>query len=226
MDSAGERRIYTDWKYTFCSTFIQGRGFFGIQINLAGYIPRSSVNGPGIRCVLWTQGCPIRCTGCFNQDLWAFEPRTLLEHTRVAEEIFRCGDIDGVTFSGGEPFAQASALAELGVLVHEKEMSVVTCTGFSHAQLRHKNRSSWNALLDVTDLLIAGPFTGGNGAVVCGDLSHKEMIPLSDRGQAISDSADKQGESMEFVIRPDGTVIATGFPDGEIRRTLREMAGF
>jgi hypothetical protein len=105
-------------------------------------------------------------------------------------------------------------------------MSIVTCTGFSHAELRKKNRPSWNALLAVTDLLLAGPFIGGNGAATCGDLSHKEVIPLSDRGMTMSTSANGQGESMEFVIREDGTVIATGFPDGEIQRTLKEIAGY
>lgn len=198
-------------------------GGFGIQINLAGYIPRSSVNGPGIRCVLWVQGCPIHCPGCFNQDLWAFRERTLVDPAAAAERICTIRDIDGVTFSGGEPFAQAGALAELAGILQDEGKSVVTYTGFSYSDLRRKDRPSWNTLLAATDLLIAGPYTGGDGAHACGDLTHKEMIPLNGRGHALHGAAIPQGEAMEFVVQVDGTVIATGFPDGEIQKTLHTM---
>jgi len=83
-------------------------------VNLAGFIARSTVNGPGTRAVVWVQGCPIRCEGCFNTDFWSFTPKIQVPVDQLAEKIGALENIDGVTFSGGEPFAQAENLAGLG----------------------------------------------------------------------------------------------------------------
>ena len=66
--------------------------------------------------------------------------------------------LKGVTFSGGEPFCQAEALAELARLVHGAGKDVACYTGWTYEQLLEKNDPAVNALLAQVDLLIDGPF--------------------------------------------------------------------
>ena len=86
-------------------------------LNLAGFLARSGVNGPGIRAVVWVQGCPFRCKGCFNERFQPFSPATGIPVDTLAGTILALPGIDGVTFSGGEPFAQAGPLAELALML-------------------------------------------------------------------------------------------------------------
>ncbi|MCA9706513.1 MAG: radical SAM protein [Myxococcales bacterium] len=85
-----------------------------MRLNLARTLPKSAANGPGERFVVWVQGCPLACPGCWNPDTWSFAPRRVVEVAAMAEEILAVSGIEGVTFTGGEPFMQAHALAALG----------------------------------------------------------------------------------------------------------------
>ncbi len=80
----------------------------------------------------------------------------------TVEQLFKeiCENplLKGVTFSGGEPFCQPAPLAELGRMVHERGLDVVTFTGFLYEDLLAKQDEAVNALLAQTDVLIDGPF--------------------------------------------------------------------
>jgi anaerobic ribonucleoside-triphosphate reductase activating protein len=191
------------------------------SVNLAGFLPRSTVNGPGIRAVIWVQGCPIRCEGCFNPDFWSFSPNNQVPVHQLAERVITLKNIDGVTFSGGEPFAQADALAELGTLVQEADLSVVTYTGFSYDQILRKKRLSWQHLLSVTDILVAGPYIP---SLDCKKpfigSSNQELICLTGK-IALHPEESKDGtEDIEFTVSCDGNIIATGFPRDHFVRKL------
>ena len=109
-------------------------------LNLAGFLARSEVNGPGIRAVVWVQGCPIHCEGCFNPQSWSFSPAHVVAVDDLAKQILTLDEIDGVTFSGGEPFAQAAALADLGNQLKCAGLSIVTYTGYTHDEILRKSR--------------------------------------------------------------------------------------
>lgn len=128
-------------------------------INYAKLIENSVVNGPGDRAVLWVQGCPLHCFGCANQEFQPFIKNKLISVEKMAE-ILSLNGINGITFSGGEPFCQAEALAELSRILIAKagKFNVITYTGYTIEEIRQKGRKSWNALLSVTDLLIDGRF--------------------------------------------------------------------
>jgi anaerobic ribonucleoside-triphosphate reductase activating protein len=137
----------------------------------------------------------------------------------LAETILGIEGIDGVTFSGGEPFAQASALSELGSLLKEAGMSVVTFTGFTWEQLTVKNRPAWSSLLSVTDILIAGPYVPEKhqGMLRSAGSTGKHVIHLCDRRSAsgmrqYSRLNHRHGDEIEFTIKPDGRMVVTGFP--------------
>ena len=182
-------------------------------LNLAGFLVRSAANGPGIRAVVWVQGCPIRCKGCFNPAFWSFSPASMVSADDLADRILATEGIDGVTFSGGEPFSQADTLASVGEQVREAGHTVVTYTGYTYEQLTSSTDPAWNRLLGVTDLLIAGPFIG---TLVCHDpyigSSNQQLISLTGRVRTDAPLKQMHGEIIEFSIAPGGMITTTGFP--------------
>jgi anaerobic ribonucleoside-triphosphate reductase activating protein len=185
------------------------------MLNLAGFLAKSEVNGPGIRAVVWVRGCPVRCPGCFNEQFQSFSPETLLPVSELARTILALPGIDGVTFSGGEPFAQAGPLALLGESLRAAGLSIVTYTGYTADQLAGSNDPAWPALLAVTDLLIAGPYVAElASADPLKGSTNKEVISLGTRISASGRNPPLRPERsrMEFTIDPDGTITTTGFP--------------
>jgi anaerobic ribonucleoside-triphosphate reductase activating protein len=201
------------------------------ELKLAGFLTRSSVNGPGIRAVIWVQGCPLRCSGCFNPGFLPFSHECLVPVKDLAEKILAIDCIDGVTFSGGEPFAQAAPLAELGMLVRQAGMSVVTFTGFTWDQLNAKKRPAWRSLLAVTDILIAGPFSPKMHARLYGQprSTGKQVVRLCEGkpvGWKSGNSRQYPGsvQEIEFTIRQDGQIVVTGFPENRIVEGLASFS--
>ena len=168
-----------------------------VRLNLARTLARSAANGPGDRFIVWVQGCPLACRGCRNQDTWAFERRSLTTE-----------GIQGVTFTGGEPFVQARALAELAQLVRAAGLSVFVFTGYNIDELVH---SEHRALLEVTDVVVAGRYIHEqrvSGWAWRGSANQRVHF-LSDR-YSVADM-DEVAE-VEFHLRKDGTLTVTGFP--------------
>ena len=128
-------------------------------IRLARFLEHTTAEGPGERTAIWVQGCTIRCAGCFNPHLFTAHGGT---PTTPAELIARAlaADTTGVTLLGGEPFEQAAGLAVVAAGVRRAGRSVMTFTGYEYADLRRlaDSRTDIAALLDATDLLVAGPF--------------------------------------------------------------------
>jgi anaerobic ribonucleoside-triphosphate reductase activating protein len=193
------------------------------MLNLAGFLARSEVNGPGIRAVIWVQGCPHRCEGCFNEEFQLFSPATVIPVHELAGTILKIRGIDGVTFSGGEPFAQAGPLAELGERLREAGLSVVTYSGYSTRQLAEGTDPTWPVLLAATDLLITGPFVA---ALARPDTlkgsSNQQVIALGTKIPILSETGHLQPahNRTEFTIASDGTITTTGFPSPAIVEQL------
>ncbi|MBP5274231.1 MAG: radical SAM protein, partial [Abditibacteriota bacterium] len=97
------------------------------------------VLGPGRRLGIWFQGCPRRCKGCSNPELWEQEPERLTsagDVFRLTEQVRSCGRIDGFTLSGGDPFFQPDALRELLPRLNGISGDVLVYTGYSYEELR------------------------------------------------------------------------------------------
>jgi anaerobic ribonucleoside-triphosphate reductase activating protein len=130
-----------------------------MELRIAGTVNDSIVDGPGIRFTIFTQGCPHNCEGCHNPQTHDFNGGTLVDTDELLEKIKSNPLLDGATFSGGEPFCQAPALAELGKQIHALGLNIVTYTGYAFEQLyAERDKHGWGALLAVTDYLIDGPF--------------------------------------------------------------------
>lgn len=130
-----------------------------MELRIAGTVNDSIVDGPGIRFTIFTQGCPHNCEGCHNPQTHSFNGGEIADTEELLAKIRSNPLLDGVTFSGGEPFCQAKVLAALGRQIHEIGLNIITYTGYTFEQLYSGGeKNGWRDLLEVTDYLIDGPF--------------------------------------------------------------------
>jgi anaerobic ribonucleoside-triphosphate reductase activating protein len=122
-------------------------------------LDESIVDGPGVRFVVFAQGCLHHCPGCHNPATWdvdggeEYSVKEVLKRLKKRKKF-----IHGLTLSGGEPFLQAKEMAELARAARGLELSVVTYTGYLYEDLLTTGLPGAADLLAVTDFLIDGPF--------------------------------------------------------------------
>jgi len=183
-----------------------------LNLNLHNFLARSRANGPGERAVVWVQGCVRVCPGCFNPKTQPFVVRELVTVKELESRITAIKGIDGVTFSGGEPFAQAETLAELAKKIHGLGLTVVCYTGYTVEQLREADREDWNALLSEVDLLIDGPFVQFEQ---CHEpfrgSKNQNIYYLS--GRIRPEEVEEASQTAELTLDMSGTIVQTGFPE-------------
>lgn len=129
-------------------------------MRIAGIIRESIVDGPGMRFVIFAQGCPHGCPGCHNPQTHDFEGGFDADVTSIMAEIEKNPLLRGVTFSGGEPFSQAGEFADLAKQLKTKGLDIMTYSGYTFEEIsrRAQTRSDWKRLLEHTDILADGPF--------------------------------------------------------------------
>ena len=105
-------------------------------IRLFGLVTDSIVDGPGFRVSIFTQGCPHHCEGCHNPG--SHDPAAGKEWTLDEVEKKFTGNplLDGITLTGGEPFQQPAACAELARRAHQKGLNVWSYSGYTYEKLR------------------------------------------------------------------------------------------
>jgi len=185
------------------------------RLQIAAYLPRTRANGPGLRSVLWVQGCPFRCAGCFNPDFLAFDGGRGVTPEEAAAWMLAQTDTEGVSFSGGEPFAQAAALGEVAERVRAAGKGVLVFTGYQAGELRASRNAGIHRLLAAADLLVAGRYRGDlPGAHPLLASTNQELVFLTERYRGFDFSARRR---TEFRIDTNGAVTVTGFPEPSVR---------
>ncbi len=127
------------------------------MVYLSGIAGDSIVDGPGIRTTFFCQGCPHHCPGCHNPETWAFQGGTPMETEDMVAIVNSNPLCRGVTFSGGEPFAQPEGFLELAVALKNEGYEVASYTGYTFEELL-SGTAAQRALLEQIDILIDGPF--------------------------------------------------------------------
>ena len=127
-------------------------------IRIAGIIRESIVDGPGIRFVIFCQGCPHGCEGCHNPDSHDFNGGYDCSIEKIIEAIDKNPLLKGVTFSGGEPMCKPSEFACIAREVKKRNLDVTCFTGYTYERLVEMEDDNINELLSLTDLLIDGPY--------------------------------------------------------------------
>ena len=99
-------------------------------VNVAQIVTQSSIYGPGVRAVVWLQGCSLHCPGCWNKEMWSHAPHKLYTIDELWEAL--ClgeGQVEGVTLLGGEPLNQAIATRAIAKRAQSEGLSLVLFTG-------------------------------------------------------------------------------------------------
>ena len=140
------------------------------MLELSGILQDSIVDGPGIRTTVFSQGCPHHCPGCHNPETWDFGCGTQMEEETILRIVRENPLCRGVTFSGGEPFAQAEGFAKLARMLKSEGYEVASYTGYLFEELL-TGTPQQRALLHSIDILIDGPY-----------LAEERSLELSFRG--------------------------------------------
>jgi anaerobic ribonucleoside-triphosphate reductase activating protein len=175
-------------------------------IRLAGFEPRSFVAGPGMRSMVWVAGCHRRCPGCSQPEFFGFDVGQDVPVETLWQRIAAIPDLDGISFSGGEPFEQARPLAALAKLAHANGKTVVSYTGYRLEALE-ADRERFGSLLNEVDLLIDGEFradqTGhyrwrgsGNQRLIC--LTDRIRLPAETDVTEMQITFDAKGSGLVF----------------------------
>ena len=131
-------------------------------MRLSGITPESFVDGPGLRFVIFVQGCLHRCPHCQNPETWDINAGREFSVRQLVRMLKPHGKTkQGITLSGGEPFLQAGELAQVAAAARNIGLDVVTYTGFTYEQLVQSGDSDRKALLLASDILIDGRYIDG-----------------------------------------------------------------
>jgi anaerobic ribonucleoside-triphosphate reductase activating protein len=139
------------------------------EISVAATRERSMREGPGIRYVIWVQGCSLKCKGCFNPHFWSQHGGSIKDVDSLLQDVIaariKFPEIEGVTFLGGEPFEQAESLAELSKKLHKQNFSIMVFSGYTLAELKDRRSSEYETRLNFLssiDLLVDGRYQQDN----------------------------------------------------------------
>ncbi|MBN1459193.1 MAG: radical SAM protein [Armatimonadetes bacterium] len=197
-----------------------------MHLRIHRFLPQTRVEGPGERACVWVQGCSICCAGCAVPMTWPKEGGYDAEVAELAQRILAGPQVEGVTFVGGEPFEQATALAGLGRALHEAGLSIVTFTGHTIEELRADPSEGRAELLAVTDLLIDGPYRRD-----LADLSrpwvgssNQRYHFLTERYRHLQSLLDSIPNRLEFRLQPNGAIMVNGMGDFRAAGALVDAA--
>jgi anaerobic ribonucleoside-triphosphate reductase activating protein len=201
---------------------------------LHGKVASSEVNGPGKRAVLWLQGCTLACTGCHNPETHKFTGKSYVDNQDIKSWLLELPDIEGVTFSGGEPMQHVSDLIDILQFLRDirPELSVGMYTGYTERELEfghwrtfyagqmlQGDGETWKHVKERIDYAVMGRFNVQKLTTekpLCGS-ANQNIVTFTDRYTA---KDFKQVQAAEVTISADGLVSITGYPGVEFLRAV------
>jgi anaerobic ribonucleoside-triphosphate reductase activating protein len=196
-----------------------------LPLRVAARLADTEAEGPYRRYALWVQGCPLRCPGCCNPEMLAGRGGEVLLASDLLAEIRAAPGVEGVTFLGGEPFAQAAPLAWLAAGVREAGLGVIAFSGWRLEELRAGRNPGVGALLAASDLLVDGRWERSRASprrrFVGSD--NQRVHFLTDRYRHLDDGRGGIGAGEGPVeIRIQGArLFLSGAPDAALAAALR-----
>lgn len=199
------------------------------MINLAAFCPQTRTHGPGLRSVVWVQGCPFHCPGCIAPEWQMRTVKQLVQVDDLAQRILSQPDNAGLTFSGGEPMLQAAALANLveKVRQHCPRLNVICFTGYQWAELLSRaalGDTGIERLLSQVDVLIDGPYieAQNNGRGLRGS-TNQVVHRLTRRAWGMDFDFENCPRQVEILVG-NGQYLAAGVPPAGILNALDSLS--
>lgn len=192
-------------------------------LNVAAWVPASQAEGPGLRAVLWVQGCDKRCPGCCNPGLLPIVTRELVTATSMVEKMMAAKaafGIEGITFLGGEPMLQAKGLAEVATAAQAAGLSVLVFTGYTVDELTLLAPDGTQALLGATDVLVDGPYKADQPDATRSWVGSKnqQFHYLTARYSAAIEVIENGMRDLEIRIDRNGKARINGWPTQMLRK--------
>lgn len=190
------------------------------QLNIAAIAAHTQALGPGVRAAVWVQGCPLHCRGCLAPDWIPFLPATLMTPERILAGL-DLAEISGLTFSGGEPMAQAAGLAELARLARQKkDLNLICFTGYRYEYLlQTPPNPGVGELLAEIDVLIDGPFVQSlQGSVGLRGSTNQRVFHLTSR---LKDYDFETSTRKVEITVTDGELAFVGIPTPDVLSALK-----
>jgi anaerobic ribonucleoside-triphosphate reductase activating protein len=193
-----------------------------MKIKIAAHLTESETNGPGLRSVLWVQGCPKRCPGCWNPSFLKDDGGRSMDMVEVERLLTTSPLIEGVTFLGGEPFNQAEALFELALRLKPKNLSLMAYSGFTLPELKTQGEAQKD-LLSQCDLLVDGEFLKDQGGPYLWRGSRNQKVHfLTDRYRSWEPQVNEEYRDFELFFK-EGRLVLTGDPQPEMMEIVKAL---
>lgn len=186
-------------------------------------IPATHALGPSKRYALWVQGCPFHCKGCIAPDSLPFTGGESIPIQQLLVDVLSVPELEGITISGGEPFAQAAPLAQLAEWLQAAGLGVIVYSGYTLTALHKLAQTdpAIHAFLVQIDLLVDGAYVASkdDGKSLRGS-SNQQLHFLTDRYQTIApEYYGLPQRQVEFHIQDDGLMLV-GVPG---KQTLKKF---
>ena len=182
------------------------------QVNVANICNGTQALGPGLRSVVWVQGCPLNCKGCIAPSWIPMREAQLVSPHELADRLLENPDVTGITFSGGEPMLQAEGLAQTARLIRKKrDVNMICFTGYKYETLLQRPPNTGvEGFLGQLDVLIDGPYIQAqNSGIGLRGSDNQRILHLSRR--LAGADLEKSPRRMELKLGRDDLVIV-GIP--------------
>jgi len=188
------------------------------SLRIGHRLDRSEIYGPGVRSVLWLQGCTLACKGCWNTQYWSAKGGDVIEVSQILKELDKLEDIEGITLLGGEPLQQAEATLELIEGCKERGLSIFLYTGYDPSEFD----TIMQDCFDASDIAVTGRFVQ--------ELRDTTLRWRGSRNQQVHFISDAYDESVlqeqtevECHILPSGEIRMVGYAEPELIQIITEV---
>jgi len=185
-------------------------------MNIAHIEETSLIYGPGIRFVIWVQGCSIHCKGCWNKEMWSFKTKNEYSIDELLTNIRSINNIEGVTILGGEPFDQYEDSLSLVKQIKKTDLSIILYTGYEIEELHEMKKTE---IFRYIDILISGRFVENLKTMQGGLIgSSNQQFIFFTKKYSMKDLS-KINES-EISIDENGKISIYGYETNDLQQWL------
>lgn len=194
-----------------------------MTLRIHHWLPRiQDTLGPGCRVAVWVQGCSQACPGCMAPETWDRNGGRKVDVDALAEQILDNPDHEGLTVSGGEPFAQAAPVAELLQRVRAAGWNTWVYTGWLREDLQARRDPDVDRLLAAADVLVDGPYRADRAGTFPFRGSSNQRILLQTGAIPESRVLAASGARVQVTLDDAGGMVIVGIPPPHFMERLHE----